>query len=258
MKGVAPTEGRRVRMADLVSRLKTELTRSPKKTAVLGIGLVVAAVFWGRMLWKPSEEVEAAPETSPTSAQIAPVVTSIASSQSLLPGKKASPNAAGGGEMTWGDLLVWMRSSIEGEAVDSGGDIGRDPFDASDPMLADLSLTEEPEPEVAPTAEEQLAVENVAPAPEPGREAAQAMTVQGILKIGSQRFVRLAGQTLATGESFEIPGVVDANGRPEPWVVLEIESDGVAIRRSTGGEPVQLSLRKNDLSGVRINMPGSD
>ncbi|HEV7281844.1 MAG TPA: hypothetical protein VGN57_16710 [Pirellulaceae bacterium] len=244
-------------MADLVSRLKTELTRSPKKTAILGIGLVVAAVFWGRMLWKPSDEVASAPETSPTSAQSAPVVISIPPSRSLLSSGNAGPSTTGPGDPTWGDLLVWMRSSFEADSIDSNSDLGRDPFNASDPTLALLSLTEEPEPEA--DADETAEVEEeVAPAPDPGREAAQAMTVQGILKIGVQRFVRLAGRTLATGESFEITGVTDANGHLETWVVLEIESDGALIRRSTGGDPVRLSLPKSDLSGIRIHTPGSD
>jgi hypothetical protein len=240
-------------MADLVRRLKTELTRSPKKTAILAFGTVVAAVFWGRMLWKPSEDVDPTVEARPASAQIvAPVVPSVPLSKSLLSGGNAGLSSTSSSEPSWGDLLVWMKSSVEAESAGAGGDIARDPFDASDPTLAVVSLTEEPEAEASG---ETQSGEEAAPAPEPGREAAQAMTLQGVLKIGSQRFVRLDGQTLAMGESFEVPGATDADGQPETWVVLEIESDGVAIRPSTGGEPVRLNLSKTSLSGVRTSVP---
>jgi hypothetical protein len=242
-------------MSDLARRLKTELTRSPKKTAVLGIGLVVAGVFWGRMLWKPSEEVEAATETNPASAQfVAPVVPSIPLSGSPAPGGSAGPKAAGTGEPSWSDLLVWMRSSFEEDSTDPAADVVRDPFDASDPTLAVITATEEPESEGTPEAEA-ATVEEIAPAPDPGREAAQALIVQGILKIGSRRFVRVGGNTLAMGESFELPGTSDANSRPEIWVVIDIDGDRVTIRRSTGGEPVVLEHSKTDWTGVKIKLP---
>lgn len=242
-------------MSDLAKRLKTELTRSPKKTAILAIGLVVAAVFWGRMLWKPSGEGETATETSPASAQfVAPVVPSIPLSRSLAPGGGARPKTTGTGEPSWNDLLVWMRSSFEEESVDPAADVARDPFDASDPTLAIVSLTEEPEPEAAPEGEAPTA-EEIAPAPDPGREAAQSLIVQGILKIGSQRFVRLGGKTLAMGQSFELSEAADANGRPEIWIVVDIDGDRVTIRRSTGGDSVVLELSKSDLSGIRMNLP---
>jgi hypothetical protein len=242
-------------MSDLVRRLKTELTRSPKKTAILGIGLAVAAVFWGRMLWKPSEEVETATETNPASAQfVAPVVPSIPLSRSLAPGGSAGPKATGTGEPSWGDLLVWMRSSFEEESVDPAADVARDPFDASDPTLAIVSVTEEPESE-ATSEGEAPAPEEIVPPPDPGREAAQALVVQGILKIGSQRFVRLGGKTLAMGESFELSAATDENGQSEIWIVVDVDGDSVTIRRSTGGDPVVLELSKSDLSGIRMHLP---
>lgn len=246
-------------MSDLVRRLKTELTRSPKKTAILAFGLVVAAVFWGRMLWKPSEEVAAATEANPASAQfVAPVVPSILPSRSLAAGRNIGPKTTGTGEPTWGDLLVWMRSSIdEQDSIGSAAEVVRDPFDASDPTLATVTLTEEPQAEATPEGEATTA-EEIAPPPDLGREAAEALTVHGILKVGNQRFVRLGGRTLATGESFELSGATDANGHPEIWVVGEITGDRVAIRRSTGGEPVVLGLSRNDLSGVRINLPETE
>lgn len=242
-------------MSDLASRLKTELTRSPKKTAILGIGLVVAVVFWGRMLWKPSEKEEVAAETKPASAQfMAPVVPSIPLSSSPAPGGTTGPEAVDATEPSWNDLLVWMRSSSEEESIDPAEDVVRDPFDASDPALAVVTLAEESESEASPENETD---DQAAAPPDPGREAAKALVVQGILRAGNQRFVRLGGKTLALGESFELTAASDANGNPEIWIVIDIDGDRVSIRRSTGGDPVVLELARNAPAGVRINVKRS-
>jgi hypothetical protein len=150
-----------------------------------------------------------------------------------------------------------MRSSFEEESEEPAADVARDPFDASDPTLAVVTLTEEPEAEATAEAEPPAA-EEIVPEVDPGREAAQALVVQGVLKIGSRRFVRLGGKTLAMGESFELAGTSDANGRPEIWIVIDVGGDRVTIRRSTGGDPVVLELSKTDLTGARVSLPESE
>jgi hypothetical protein len=254
-------------MSELLRRLRIELKRSPKKSAILAFGLVVAVVFWGRLLWKPSKETTVEAENVSASTQVG--VPGLPSSSSPLPLPHGTApgidgtRANGQSEPSWDDLLVWMRSTLDGNAAEKRHSVERDPFQASDPTLATATLEQEPEPG-AETSEQNSeqnseSTEQALATTDPIRDAAANLSVQGILRVGSRRFVRLAGRTLGEGAAFELSGTSTEQGQPSVWVVVAIDAEGVVIRPSEEeGGPLRLSLEKPELSGVRVEAFGRE
>lgn len=249
-------------MSELLRRLRIELKRSPKKTAILAVGLAVAAVFWGRLLWKPAQETAVEAEQVSASPQVGVGGLPASVMPSTLPrgvvqGNGAAPGfgaaqANAGNEPSWDDLLVWMRSTLDGNAAEEPRSFERDPFQASDPTLAMVTLEQTPEPGAEDDEQNREATEPDEPAADPVRESAASLSVQGILRVGNRRFVRLASQTLSVGDPFELSGTTTEQGAPSVWVVETIDAEGVVIRPLEGGEPLRLSLEKPELSGVRV------
>lgn len=83
---------------NILGRLKKDLGRSPKKTAILAIGTCVALYFWAPLLlgWLPKGEDKQPLEETTTSAVPADVA--------IIPVEPTGPPT-----IPWNDLVRWMR-----------------------------------------------------------------------------------------------------------------------------------------------------
>lgn len=237
-------------MSELYRRLRREFVRSPKKTAILVIGLVVAGIFWAPLIWGKSKTDAAAVPESATNPSPAPEIASVVPASAGGAYAATTSVATAGGEPSWPELLVWMRSALGEETTEPVSTVTRDPFDAADPALAAAAATaDEPESSETDLAEEPIQEDA-------NRLFVRGLVVQGALKIGDQRFVRMAGRTLAAGDEFDPGESGEGDYRGDDWIVETIDPDGVTVRPLAGGEPERLVLRRAGFPGLRVQATG--
>jgi hypothetical protein len=222
-----------VARSNLTTRLTKELRRSPKKTAVLALMLVVALWFWAPLAWK----------------WVAPQASDAAASSALSPpaGVEMSTSTARTAPAT-GSATVPVLNWREMAAL-----LENDPLLASARMherLADPFAKPNREPAISTT--EQRETEISAP------ETAQAkptpeqlgLTLASTITGGSRAVATISGKSCRVGDVIVVPG----GGVDFEFTVVAIQVNEVTL--AAGGELHVLSSRRPD-STMQLSQAGA-
>lgn len=215
---------------------RKELTRNPKKAAILGLLCLVALYFWGPLVWSwlPVEKSAAEPEpkvvaqggqSQQPTAQVTPDKPSVKPEQ----------------KFHWNEIIRWMENDVRMATVELATD-SRDPFQTISKTQQEIAAKQsEDNPEQANNnlqrkeykpSDVGLALEGVIIGPR-----YSAATISGkIFRLGSQV---TAAANKSQGES--------ATSHRIEFVLQEIHSRHVVLQRA--GKSYSLKIKGTKLAG---------
>lgn len=117
-----------VSLGRLGKKLKRELTRNPKKAAVLGLLCLVAIYFWGPLVWSWMPGKSSA-KTKPKTANKAKA-TSKPPRRPIAVSEANKPTTITKQTFQWNDFVSWLESDERMTSVRLAAD-SRDPFQAA-------------------------------------------------------------------------------------------------------------------------------
>jgi hypothetical protein len=195
----------------LIRQLKREVTANPKKTAILGVSLVIAIWFWAPLIGKWTGMKSSGEElaTPPAGAEQAPVTAS-ANTTPATTAKTNTPN--------WHQVLAWIHKDAFMEThIPLPGE--RDPFSPSGSQLARHEESKSP----------------AEPVPEMTPQTAGLMLRSTVIGTSNKT-------ALINGRAYhEDQSVVAANGR-DRFLLVEIHSNGIVLQRQ--GRSYEIKIPK--------------
>jgi len=227
----------------LLKQVKRELLASPKKAAILGIGLAAAVYFWTPLVWKwvaPKKTLQTAKKPAARNRTAPPAAT-------MVPPKPAAKRRP---EPSWTELLEMMTA-----------DPLRRPANVSEDMTDPFKRPSPPKPKVDSETEAKPAEPEPAPPPEISPEQV-GIKLTGTVVGTKNRMAILSGRSYRVGEA--VAGMMAGHGDlvaaeevaaipPEPSIEFElakITPAAVTLRRE--GKEFVLRLRKPTVRGGRI------
>jgi len=200
-------------MEKLFRKLRRELTRNPKQTAVLAVGLLVAVYFWAPLAagWLPGGK-----KKQRTAVKAIPPTVAAGAGQAV-----GDPSPAA---LRWQDLAQWMENDPLWRPPQKRHNV-RNPFRAAQ--------------EAAPEAAADSPPSMFAEAPQTAPAAAPAWKLEGVF-LGRTRTAIIGGDAYREGD--RLPPEV---GRPEA-MVAEIHADHVFV--NVGGKIMRLELEPSSLA----------
>jgi hypothetical protein len=224
-------------MDKLIRQLRRELTANPKKSALLGLGLLAAIYFWAPLVagWF-SDGDSGNSKTAKSEASAAP--------QSGGAGETAPAPLVSLLGADWRELARRMENEPLRNLAGLAAPL-HDPF-----LRAPAATGNEPLPVAAGTP----ALETIA---SPNAPRGQEWKLEAVLIRGARRAAIINGAVYRKGETLGAAGANDASNRPGPKV-LEIHASHVEI--GWGETTMRLELERTELApGDRIApMPGSN
>jgi hypothetical protein len=201
-------------MEKLFRKLRRELSRNPKQTAVLAVGLLVAVYFWAPLAagWLPGgKKKQPAAKTVP---------------QAMAAGDAQAAGGPSPAALRWQDLAQWMENDPLWRPPQKRHEI-RDPFRAAQEAAPEAAADSPPlkfaeAPEIAPT-----------PASSP------PWKLEGVF-LGRARTAMISGDAYREGD--RLPREA---GYPEARVA-EIHADHILVR--VGSKIMRLELERSSLA----------
>lgn len=218
--------GKKVKLDNLIRRLRREIAASPKKAAILGLLLLVAIWYWFPLVWG-----WVAPESTPTAAAPAPqtVSTQVKDEGPTAPGSESKE----ANTHSWKQIAQWIESDPRTVAL---SDLqGRtDPFDPVQQPIEEENQQEK--------------VNALAAAEPPDADPASLGLVVSSTVVGPRGQAALInGRTYRRGETVRL----EHDGRAIDFKLVEIRADGVTLQRNN--RPYDVRLPEPSLSG-RLEM----
>jgi hypothetical protein len=220
-----------VAKSNLTTRLTKELRRSPKKTAVLALMVVVALWFWAPLAWK-----WIAPQSSDAATTAAPPTPSDAATTGGI-AASSTPSAPAQPALNWRELASVLES---------------------DPLLASARMHEklaDPFVNAVPVEESKATDEGAA---EPTADIAQAsltpeqlgLTLTSTITGGRRAVATINGKSCRVGDVIVVPG----GGTDFEFTVAAIAAREVTL--VAGGQTYTLTVRQPD-STMQLSQAGS-
>lgn len=230
----------------LIRQLGKEARRSPKKAALLGVLCLVAAWFWGPLLWHwvvPKQTLE---EASVTQGGVAsgvlaapgaagqvvpsPVVAAAPPGPASSAFAKAAAGAQPAAQPDWRKLAEWKRADRLAQPAELPPGV-RDPFVSLVPSEPEATLEAEAMPEPEP------AVAQAAADP-----ASLGLVLTSTIVGPTRRAARINNKTYQPGQTI----AVSKDGRLFEFVLAEVHPRHVVLTDQSAR--YELSLPKPDLS----------
>lgn len=228
----------------LAKQLQKELTRNPKKTAVLGLVTLVAIWFWGPLIWKYTAGGKKA-KAKPKQAAAATAVAG-ASTPAAAPVSEAKPAAP---RINWEQLLEQIAQDPRMQtATTPRGQ--RDPFSLTAAELLAQQQQQQAERDAAaalPVAGATAPVRAV-PVTDPTPDSL-GLVLQGTLVSHTSRKATISGRTYRPGDVVRIAPAAGAENTTAPTIeftVEQIERRRVVLERND--KQYELALVKESLA----------
>ncbi len=213
----------------LKRQLGKELTANPKKSAALGLCLLVAAYFWIPLLLG---------ESSAGGVEQTPIKT-LTETMTTVTQTTGRPSADTTSEITWQQIDQWIRTDpTMSPSADAAP--ARDPFESTQ-LVKDDTATEPAER---------------TPATKANREDESRLVLTSTFTGGGRPTALIGGRTYRIGQRVDHIGQEPHLSSEPGLVVAEIHSRYVVLVRS--GRNVELHLNDNSVEGVFVLRPSDE
>ena len=196
-----------VNLKKLTKRLRREAAANPKKTAVLGLLVVVALWFWSPLVWG-----WIAPDDEQSVAEVGPTADATSKRSPTQKEKAQTPEKPQAPKHPWRQLVKWMEDDPRTSPASLIAKM-RDPFSTPQPKVAE----NKPKAEAKPPQEE-ITPESL------------ALTLSSTVVGGRRRVAQINGKTFEQGKSIN----VSKDGQQYRFKLLEVYSRRVVLQRDDG------------------------
>jgi hypothetical protein len=225
--------------------LRKELTRSPKKSATLALGCVVALYFWTPLVWKwmPGAKPNKAP-TAAAATTSAPAPLAVAAAEGQSTNKSA-------GKYGWNELVRWM--GLDHRTKPATLDVGvRNPFRPT--PAPQQALIDEPSQAADDPSNKATIVEIESPDPSPQQ---LGLILSGTIVGPRVRVATINGKTYREGAPVVVGFAGNTSGEDDnaadasdtqriEFTLAEVHPKRIVLLRD--GKPHELTIQRAKLA----------